>query len=133
MHVQEAVHVFRQHVAQFNACVPYAGVSSDTRVDAAVLPLLFTLLPLPQPVGITVAPPAAKVRPILCLGMCQNDGLQSAIQRDVTQAIRVHVGCQNCASVYRHPFLIFVLVTLPTAPQDGIHLELLEAYLPLNP
>lgn len=53
--------MFRQHVAQFNACVPYAGVSPDSRVDAAVLPVLFTLLPLPQPLGITVAPPSAKV------------------------------------------------------------------------
>lgn len=58
---QELVHLFRQRVFQFNACVPYSGVSLDARIDAAVLPVLFTLLPLPQPVGITVAPPSAKV------------------------------------------------------------------------
>jgi len=54
--------VFRQRVAQFNGCVPYAGVSTATRVDEAVLPVLFALLPVPQPVGITVAPPSVKVR-----------------------------------------------------------------------
>ena len=53
--------LFRQRVRQFNACVPYAGVATDTRVDAAVLPVLFALLPVPQPVGITVAPPSSKV------------------------------------------------------------------------
>jgi hypothetical protein len=54
--------VFRQRVSQFNGCVPYAGVSTATRVDEAVLPVLFALLPVPQPVGITVAPPSLKAR-----------------------------------------------------------------------
>ena len=54
--------VFRQRMSQFNGCVPYAGVSTGTRVDEAVLPVLFALLPVPQPVGITVAPPSVKVR-----------------------------------------------------------------------
>lgn len=53
--------MFRQRVSQFNGCVPYAGVSMATRVDEAVLPVLFALLPVPQPVGITVAPPSVKV------------------------------------------------------------------------
>ena len=48
-------------MSQFNGCVPYAGVSMATRIDEAVLPVLFALLPVPQPVGITVAPPSAKV------------------------------------------------------------------------
>ena len=63
---QEAVGLFRQRMTQFNGCVPYAGVSTATRVDEAVLPVLFALLPLPQPVGITVAPPSIKVRPMSC-------------------------------------------------------------------
>ena len=63
---QEAVGVFRQRVSQFNGCVPYAGVSTSMRVDEAVLPVLFAMLPVPQPVGITVAPPSVKARAVPC-------------------------------------------------------------------
>ena len=63
---QEAVGLFRQRMLQFNGCVPYAGVSTATRVDEAVLPVLFALLPVPQPVGITIAPPSVKARQTPC-------------------------------------------------------------------
>lgn len=51
----------RRRLDQFNASVPYAGVSATARPDEVVLPALFSLLPVPQAIGITVPPPAVQV------------------------------------------------------------------------
>ena len=53
--------VFRRRINEFNACVPYAGVATGAHPDETLLPALFALLPVPQALGISVAPPETKV------------------------------------------------------------------------
>ncbi len=60
--MQDAVKQLRRRLAQFNACVPYAGVAATVRPDEVLLPALFNLLPVPQAVGITAPPPTVQVR-----------------------------------------------------------------------
>lgn len=59
--MQEAIRQLRVRVAQLNACVPYSGVTAGARPDEVVLPALFSLLPVPQAVGITAPPPSVRV------------------------------------------------------------------------
>lgn len=58
---QEAIALLRRRIHDFNACVPYGGVSPGARPDEALLPALFALLPTPLAVGISVAPPETQV------------------------------------------------------------------------
>ena len=52
-----------RRIAQFNACVPYAGIAAGARPEEVLLPALFSLLPMELAVGITVSPPDIEVRP----------------------------------------------------------------------
>ncbi len=54
--VREAVEVMLEAVAEFNACVPYAGVPAAARVDAHAAAALLALLPPELQPGL-VAPP----------------------------------------------------------------------------
>ena len=57
---QEPVTVFRQRVAEFNACIPYSGVSTGARLDDPALTVLLSLLPLEPSAGANPPPPATR-------------------------------------------------------------------------
>lgn len=57
--LQEAVFEFRCRVAEFNACVPYSGVGTLSRLEDGALSMLLSLLPAAGGLAAAATPQAA--------------------------------------------------------------------------
>ncbi len=85
--VQEPVTEFRQRVAEFNACIPYSGVSSGARLDDPALTVLLSLLPLEPPAGANPPPPTTReaIRTINVLHCLQRLATSAPIAAAIVQ------------------------------------------------
>ena len=85
--VQEPVTEFRQRVAEFNACIPYSGVSSGARLDDPALTVLLSLLPLEPSAGANPPPPTTReaIRTINVLHCLQRLATSALIAAAIVQ------------------------------------------------
>ncbi|KAK9915634.1 hypothetical protein WJX75_001835 [Coccomyxa subellipsoidea] len=83
----EPVTEFRQRVAEFNACIPYSGVSSGARLDDPALTVLLSLLPLEPSAGANPPPPTTReaIRTINVLHCLQRLATSALIAAAIVQ------------------------------------------------
>ena len=78
---------FRQRVAEFNACIPYSGVTSGARLDEPALTVLLSLLPLEPSAGANPPPPTTReaIRTINVLHCLQRLATSAPIAAAIVQ------------------------------------------------
>ncbi len=87
---------FRQRVAEFNACIPYSGVSAGARLDDPALTVLLSLLPLEPSARANPPPPTTReaIRTINVL---------HCLQRLATSAPTALAILQTPGAILRYP------------------------------